>query len=108
MIIYQSHSLHEGIGDQLACETEALWAKLRVNWRINSNGFWRQLASLSPLVVYQATLNSLVTFYQGSPELRHAFRELYEAMLRETKWLLHKKGSASEQALEDLMQAPHR
>ena len=72
---------------QLASGTEALWARLRVRWGVNDAAFMRRMASIHPLELYAATLESLHITYQDSVILRQTFPEFYGMLRRELQWV---------------------
>lgn len=103
-ILSLSNGFRDEMADQLASGTEALWARLRVRWGVNDSAFMRRLASLHPLELYAATLESLHVSYQDSPILRQTFPEFYGMLRRELQWV-QSVGvlGARNLALDDLM-----
>ncbi len=86
-ILHLSNGFTDEMADQLASGTEALWARLRVRWGVNDSAFMRRLASIHPLELYAATLESLHVSYQDSPILRQTFPEFYGMLRRELQWV---------------------
>lgn len=86
-ILELTDSLAEETSDQLVSETEALWAKIRVQWGADDSGFMRSLSSLEPLALYAATVMSLWDKYNGSRMLRQTFPEFYAVLRHELAWI---------------------
>lgn len=86
-IVSLSNGFSDEMADQLASGTEALWARLRVRWGVNDAAFMRQMASIHPLELYAATLESLRITYQDSVILRQTFPEFYGVLRRELQWV---------------------
>jgi hypothetical protein len=77
----------ESIPDQLAFETEAMIGELQARWGSNDRGFARRLAQVDPLQFYLASLHSIFLRYGQSQALQESFHNLYDALLREKRWL---------------------
>lgn len=77
----------ESVADQLAFETEAMIAEQKVRWGSNERGFLRRLAQTPPLEFYLAVLHSILQRYELCSALHLSFQQLYDALLREKKWL---------------------
>lgn len=77
----------ESLAGQLAAETEALLARMHANWGLNDTGFIQRMGEIDPLVLYTATLRSILSSYDHSRYLRQIFHPLYEALRNEKKWL---------------------
>ena len=78
----------ESVADQLAFETEAMIAEQEARWGLNEDGFLRRLGEVDPFEFYLAILQSILQSYEHSSALRMSFHHLYDALLREKKWLL--------------------
>ncbi len=103
-ILGLSNGFHDDMADQLASGTEALWARVTVPWGLNDNAFMRRLASIHPLELYAATLESLTASYQESPILRQTFPDFYAMLRRELQWVQSEGGlGAGHMSLEALM-----
>jgi hypothetical protein len=71
----------------LAIETEALLSQMHARWGADDEGFFCELARVSPLALYAATLNSLIDHLRQSPALRNQWPEFYGLLQRERHWL---------------------
>ncbi len=105
-ILSLSNGFTDEMADQLASGTEALWARLRVRWGVNDSAFMRRLASIHPLELYAATLESLHISYQESPILRQTFPEFYGMLRRELQWVQSPDVLGAKQIVLDDLMAP--
>ena len=80
--------LDEDLAEQLAAETEALFAKIHVGWGTDDAGFARRMAQIEASQLYAATIVSLKTAYDRSAALRHAFPAFYKMVCQERNWLV--------------------
>lgn len=81
----------ESAPTQLALETESLLAKIQAKWGLNDAGFTERLVQVDPHLLYVACLDSILTSYQQTANLRHSFHEFYEMLLREKEWLVQSR-----------------
>ncbi len=106
-ILPLSSGLAPELSESLAAETEALFAKARVQWGENDEGFLRRLAQVDVLTLYASTLESILSVYSHSPAMRHSSLGLYETVQYEVNWLQIKgMWSPAVVAVGDLL-APH-
>jgi hypothetical protein len=82
-----NRSTWDELGEQLAVETEALFARLSAAWRTDHAGFRRRLAQTEPLMLYAATLRSLHLLYSRSQALRRMFPRLFDVIRAEERWV---------------------
>ena len=93
----------ETAADQLVSEVQVQLNALRALWGENEAGFERRLASLSPRVLYEATLRSLLLKYGHSHSLHDTFAAFYKMLTREAEWLkTHDGWNENGQTLEQL------
>jgi hypothetical protein len=71
----------------LAIEAEALLSQMHARWGADDEGFFCELARVSPLTLYAATLNSLIDHLRHSAALRNQWPELDSLLHSERRWL---------------------
>lgn len=86
-VLELSGSLREGVADQLAAETEALLARLHVQWGRRDGEFVQRLAQIDPLTFYIAAIHSILTMFAGSIALRNGSHALNSRLREEQRWL---------------------
>lgn len=72
---------------QLGIGAEALLSQAHARWRGDDEGFLYELAQVGPMVLYGATLHSLIADLEQSPALLEQSPELYTLLRRERRWL---------------------
>lgn len=77
----------ETVPDQLVYETEGILAKVGARLSLDSKDFAHQLAKVDPVVLYAASVYSILLHYQQSNDLRESFPDLYHSLLKEREWL---------------------
>lgn len=89
--------------DQLVSEVQVQLNMLRAEWGAREAEFERRLAGLSPRVLYEAALRSLLEKYGHSHALHDTFAPFYRLLTREAEWLrTHDAWTDSGQTLEQL------
>jgi hypothetical protein len=79
----------ETVQDELAAETGALLGRVEINWLEDEKGFSHRLASVDPLQLYVATVNSLLQQFEEDPTLAQGCEApLYQVIQRERDWLI--------------------
>ncbi len=89
--------------DQLVSEVQVQLNALRAEWGAREAEFERRLAGLSPRVLYEAALRSLLEKYGHSPALQETFAPFYRLLTREAEWLkTHNAWNDNGQSLEQV------
>jgi hypothetical protein len=85
-ILELTGALDESISEQLVSETQALWAKVSVQWGADDSGYWRCLGSVQPEKLYASTIFTLWETYRNSRILRQTFPQFFAMLRRELTW----------------------
>ena len=89
--------------DKLVSEVQVQLNALRAEWGAREAEFERRLAGLSPRVLYEAALRSLLEKYGHSPALQETFAPFYRLLTREAEWLkTHNAWNDNGQSLEQV------
>lgn len=77
----------ESIPDQLAAETEALIAEIKVKWKSEEERFLLRLVQIDPFTLYISSIESILTHYHHTKALMDVFREFSDSLHWERGWL---------------------
>lgn len=77
----------ESFPDQLAAETEALIAEVKVKWQSDEEGFLLRLGQVDPFKLYVSSIESILAHYHHTKSLMDVFREFSDFLHWERRWL---------------------
>lgn len=84
--ILELNQRSDSIPDQLALELETLMARMRARWGANKREFNQRLAEVDPLVIYLASLETILTRHHQPPIQSERFHRSHQNLLHEKEW----------------------